>query len=89
MVAGCWWLTSIILATQEAEMRRTEVQSQSRQVVPRDTTSKKTLHTQKKRADGVTQGTGPEFKFQYHTHKKIKNHLHGEARLEKHSRDTQ
>jgi hypothetical protein len=48
MVAGCWWLTSIILATQEAEMRRTEVQSQSRQVVPRDTTSKKTLHTQKK-----------------------------------------
>jgi hypothetical protein len=23
--AGCWWLTSVILATREAEIRRTEV----------------------------------------------------------------
>jgi hypothetical protein len=26
--AGCWWLLSVILATQEAEIRRMEVQSQ-------------------------------------------------------------
>jgi hypothetical protein len=31
--AGHQWLMSIILAIQEAEIRRTEVQSQSRQIV--------------------------------------------------------
>jgi hypothetical protein len=31
--AGCWWLTPIILATQEAEIRRIEFQSQPRQIV--------------------------------------------------------
>jgi hypothetical protein len=29
-----WWLTPIILATQEAEIRRITVQSQPRQIVP-------------------------------------------------------
>jgi hypothetical protein len=28
-----WWLTSIILATQEAEVRRISIQSQPRQIV--------------------------------------------------------
>jgi hypothetical protein len=31
--AGLWWLTPIMLATQEAEMRRIRVQSQHRQIV--------------------------------------------------------
>jgi hypothetical protein len=31
--ARCWWLTSVILATQEAEIRRITVQSQPRQIV--------------------------------------------------------
>jgi hypothetical protein len=28
-IAKCWWLTPIILATQEAEIRRIKVRSQS------------------------------------------------------------
>jgi hypothetical protein len=30
---GHWWLTPVILATQEAEVRRIEVRSQPRQIV--------------------------------------------------------
>jgi hypothetical protein len=30
-LAGRWWLISVILATQEAEIRRIKVQSQPRQ----------------------------------------------------------
>jgi hypothetical protein len=51
----------VILATQEAQIRRTVVQSQLRQIV-RGTLSPKTLH--KNRAGGVAQGEGPEFKPQ-------------------------
>jgi hypothetical protein len=60
--AGCWWLTSIILATQEAEIRRLGVQSQTEQIV-HEILSRQTLH--KNRAGEVTQGDGPEFKPQY------------------------
>jgi hypothetical protein len=63
----------VILATQEAEIRRITVQSQPRQTV-RETLSQKTL-SQKKWAGGVAQGKGPEFKPQYHQ-KKIKNTGH-------------
>jgi hypothetical protein len=52
----------VILATQEAEIRRTTVQSQSGKTVL-ETLSGNTLH--KNRAGGVTQGEGPEFKPQY------------------------
>jgi hypothetical protein len=41
--AGCRWLTPIILAAQEAEIRRLTVQSQLRQIA-RETLSQKTLH---------------------------------------------
>jgi hypothetical protein len=51
----------IILASQEAEIRRIAVRSQPRQTVLK-TLSQKTLH--KKRAGGVAQGVGPEFKLQ-------------------------
>jgi hypothetical protein len=34
--ARCWWLMHIILATQEAEIRRIMVRSQPGQIVPRD-----------------------------------------------------
>jgi hypothetical protein len=32
-IAGCWWLMLVSLATQEAEIRRIEVESQSGQIV--------------------------------------------------------
>jgi hypothetical protein len=41
--AGCQWPTPIILATQEAEMRRIAVQSQPGQIVY-ETISKKSQH---------------------------------------------
>jgi hypothetical protein len=47
MLGGCQWLTSVILATQEAEIRRIEVQSQPRQIVLEDPISKKKPITKK------------------------------------------
>jgi hypothetical protein len=41
--ASCQWLTPVILATQEAAIRRIEVQSQPGQIV-HETLSQKTLH---------------------------------------------
>jgi hypothetical protein len=45
-----------MLATQEGEIRRIKVQSHPRQIE----------NPIKKRAGGVAQGAGPEFKPQYH-----------------------
>jgi hypothetical protein len=67
--AGHQWLTPVILAIQEAEIRRIEIQSQPGQIV-RETLSQKTL--QKNRAGGVPQDEGPEFKPQYQNPPKIK-----------------
>jgi hypothetical protein len=50
-------------ATQEVEIRRMSVRSQTGQIV-HETLSQK--HQSQKRAGGVTQGVGPEFKPQYH-----------------------
>jgi hypothetical protein len=52
----------VILATQEAEIRKIAVRSQPRQII-RETLSRKTLH--KSRTGGVAQGEGLEFKPQY------------------------
>jgi hypothetical protein len=54
-----WWLMSVILATQEAEIRRIMVRSQPWQIV-NETLSRK--NPSQKRAGGVTQGVGPEVK---------------------------
>jgi hypothetical protein len=64
--ARCWWLTLVIPASQEAEIKRMEVQSQPGQIVH------ETLYQNhhKKNIDGVAQGVGPEFKPQYYLRKK-------------------
>jgi hypothetical protein len=61
-----WWLTPIILATQEADIRRIMVQSQPKQIVHKTLSQK---HSSQKRTSGVTQGVSPEFKPQYHQKK--------------------
>jgi hypothetical protein len=57
----------IILAIQEAEMRRIMVQSQFGQIVCETLSRKK---KSQKTAGGVAQGIGPEFKHQYYKKKK-------------------
>jgi hypothetical protein len=42
-VAGCQWLTPVILATQEAEIRRIEVRSQQGQIICETPISKKPI----------------------------------------------
>jgi hypothetical protein len=54
-----WWLMSVILAMQEAGIRRISVQSQPRQIVS-ETLSQK--YSSQKKAGGVGQSVGPEFK---------------------------
>jgi hypothetical protein len=56
------WLTPVIPATQEAEIRRIAIGSQPGQIVL-ETLSQK--NPSQKRAGGVAQGEGPEFKPQY------------------------
>jgi coenzyme F420-reducing hydrogenase beta subunit len=56
------WLTPVIPATQEAGIKRIVVRSQPGQIF-HETLSQKTLH--KKKAGGVAQGEGSEFKPQY------------------------
>jgi hypothetical protein len=66
------WLTSVILATQEAEIREIEVPSQPGQIV-HETLSQK--NPSQKRAGGVAQGTGSEFRLQHHKKKKKKKRI--------------
>jgi hypothetical protein len=54
----------VILATQEAEIRRIAIQSQPGQIVLQDPISKKPF-TKKKRAGRVAQGVGLKFKCQF------------------------
>jgi hypothetical protein len=68
----CWvpWCTLIILATQEAEIRRITDGIQPGQS-SQDTISKKPT----KMVGQVTQGVGPEFKHQYLKKKRKKSEL--------------
>jgi hypothetical protein len=47
-IAGHWWLTRVILATQKAEIRRITVQSQPQQTVHKTLSQKKKKKTKKK-----------------------------------------
>jgi hypothetical protein len=56
----------VILATQEAEIRRISVQSQPRQIALKTLSRlKKRKKTSQKKAGGMAQDVGPEFKPQY------------------------
>jgi predicted transcriptional regulator len=59
------WLTPVILATQEAEIRRVEVRSQPGEIVHKTLSGK---YLTQKRA-----GKSPEFKPQYNRKKKKKD----------------
>jgi hypothetical protein len=72
--AGCWWLTPVILATQEAEIRRIMVGVQPRQIVCK--TYLENTHYKKNGAGGMAQGEGPEFKPQYCQKKEMFGILH-------------
>jgi hypothetical protein len=73
-------LVAVILPTQEAEIRRIQVQSQPRQIVLE--TLLKKIHY-KKRAGGVAQGgEGPEFKLQHTTKKKNTRKVSPRARTD-------
>jgi hypothetical protein len=63
IAAWCLWIMPVTLVTQEVEIRRIMLQSQPEENSFQDPVSKKNLH--KKRAGGVTQVVGPEFKHQY------------------------
>jgi hypothetical protein len=65
--AECWWLTPVILATQETEIRRIMVRSQPWQIVHEILSQK---DQSQKRAGGVAQSVGPEFKPWDHKKKK-------------------
>jgi hypothetical protein len=60
LVAGHWWLTPEILATQEAAIRRIEVQSQPGEKVRARPYLEK--NSSQKKAVGAAQGIGLEFK---------------------------
>jgi hypothetical protein len=62
MSARCQWLTPVILATQEAEIRRIVVGSQPRKTIHKSLSQK---NPPQKRAGRVAQGEGSEFKHQY------------------------
>jgi hypothetical protein len=69
----------VILATQEAEIRRIMVQSQGKQFCEFcETLSRKTLLKKKIVAGGVAQGEGPEFKASTAKNKELQR---GKARV--------
>jgi hypothetical protein len=75
---GHWWLTPVILATQEAEMRRIKVRSQPGQTVLETVSQKYPIQ---QRAGGVAQvieqlpsKSEAKFKPQYHQNKSM---IHG------------
>jgi hypothetical protein len=55
-------LTPVILAPQEAEIRRIVIQSQPRKIVHKTLSQK---NSSQKWAGGVVRGVGPEFEPQY------------------------
>jgi hypothetical protein len=66
-LAGHRWLIPVILATQEAEIRGIAVRSQPRHIIHETLSQKNPLQ---KKAGGVAQGIGLEFKSQYCKKKK-------------------
>jgi hypothetical protein len=71
-MAGYWWLMPVIFTTWEAEIRKIVVRSQPGHIVP-ETQSWK--YPSQKKAGGVAQGVGPEFKPRTSKKKKKKKRI--------------
>jgi hypothetical protein len=63
-----WWLTPVFLTTQEAVIRAIMVCSQPGQTIHKILSQK---NPSQKRAGGMAQGVGPEFKPYYCKKKKL------------------
>jgi hypothetical protein len=63
-----WWLTPVILATQETKIR-IDIQSQSGQM---DFKTLSWKNPSQKKSGGMAEGVVPEFKLQHHKKKKEK-----------------
>jgi hypothetical protein len=61
------WLSPVIPAAQQAEIRRITVPSQPGQSSLQDPISMGRKKKSHKRAGGVAKGVGPEFKYKYFT----------------------
>jgi hypothetical protein len=69
LLVGSQWFTPVILAIQEAEIRKIICQSQASQIVHKTITWKKKPFS--KLSGVVAQSVGPEFKPQYNNNKKL------------------
>jgi hypothetical protein len=84
LLARCWWLTPVILATQEAEIRRIVWFKASPGKQFCETLDRK--NPSQEGVDGMTQSIDFEFKYQYCKKKRLSLHFNGNSKLQSYHR---